>query len=223
MHETQARDYLVQQLKRNPLEEAFSVLDHRARWLQQKTTSRPTLDDHDTYLAHKEQVLKNMAALRSVFWSLKTPFLQQQLAAIDVAEYPDLSVSLQRLQAVAAQRESFLRLKQHPACFEAFYKPFCELVIAPPHQMAALQEQFLQKFHTDLPEQPTHNPRDYRRMVAVLQQEFPEIYVLEQTWLNQPARQYHTSVVTILCEISLVAVTLLLAGWIFLVIKGIFF
>jgi|GEM_PF-2949461 len=186
--DSNAREYVCRLLQLNPLEQAEEVLAHRQNFLEPGSASRLYLDERELNFNERKQQLKSeMQALRNNFWQFDDRLLQKQLNALEVDEFPNLGFALNRLKKVAALRDSFQRLKHHPACFEAFYDQFCQLVIAPPEEADALRTVSSEPLSVDELDFEISAPEDYRRASAMIKEDFPELYELEKYWLNQVA------------------------------------
>ncbi|MFH1303118.1 MAG: hypothetical protein ABIK07_18810 [Planctomycetota bacterium] len=185
MTESRETDYASRLLNMNPLEHASEILVLRKRFLHPQEHAAKTLDEYADASDRREQIVKNINALKSGFWSLPETTLQQQLEMMDISDFPELTLALSRLKNIAEHRESFLRLKQHPDFFEEFFDQFCKLVLASPREAADLRIAFFNEFLNRSNGASHHKPKAYYRIAQVIQREFPELYALENIWLSQ--------------------------------------
>lgn len=177
-------NYLQQQLLLNPLDQAQDIIATRQRFLRRNT--QPVESAAQTNESEeRNRILKQIEQIRSQFWSLDKTGLQQQLETIDVSAYPDLAVSVTRMQQVASLRKSFQRLEQNPVCFPEFYGQFCSLVIASPREAGELRSRYLDEIRNPPANSKVHSLQSYWRVVKVIELEYPELKVLERFWLNQ--------------------------------------
>ncbi|WP_339731054.1 hypothetical protein [uncultured Gimesia sp.] len=181
-------EYVDRILDLNPLEQSTEILAQRHAFLHPQAHSAQIFDTHSDHFERREQAVQQIQSLRNVFWSLKQPMLLQQLEQIDVTEFPDLALGLSRLRMIAELKDSFQRLKQHHACFDEFYEPFCSLVVAPPGTADELRTTLLEASRRESADFDFVGPEDYDRAASIIQREFPELYQLETYWLNQIAR-----------------------------------
>ncbi|WP_339731050.1 hypothetical protein [uncultured Gimesia sp.] len=176
-------NYLQQQLLLNPLDQAQDIIATRQRFLRRNTQpveSAAQINESE----ERNRILKQIEQIRAQFWSLDKTGLQQQLETIDVSAYPDLAVSITRMQQVASLRKSFQRLEQNPACFPDFYEQFCSLVIAPPRTAGELRARYLDEIrHPTNPNAPSL--KSYRRVISAIELEYPELKAMERLLLNQ--------------------------------------
>jgi hypothetical protein len=122
MTDSRETKYACRLLQMNPLEQPMEILAVRRQFLKSEARSESLIDESISLLDRKEQTIKNLETLRKQFWLLKDEVLNQQIADIDIADFPDLALALNRLQTVANHKDSFRRLKEHPECFESFFE-----------------------------------------------------------------------------------------------------
>lgn len=182
MTETKNTDYLHKLLQMNPLEKSSEIVRLHCNFLHpqkhQVKISDLTLDISE----RRELTIKKLESLRKQIWTLDEIALRQEIEATNVSEFPELAVSLSKIKTITNYRESFRRLKQHPACFEQFFNQFCTLVVASPGDAGELRLSYLKASREAT---SGHKPCEYRRIARVIQQEFPELEALEKVWLCQ--------------------------------------
>ncbi|MCH9725801.1 MAG: hypothetical protein K0U86_12970 [Planctomycetes bacterium] len=185
MTKSQKTDYLRRMLQMNPLEQSTEIVALRCQFLKVENHSENLIDDSSSLFDRKEQTIKNLELLRKQFWVLKDEVLNQQIADIDIKNFPDLALALNRLQTVANHKDSFRRLKEHPECFESFYEQFCKLVVTSPGKLNETREPCLNTPPSEAWDFDYRDSSDYRKIVHIIEEDFPELYRLEQAWLRK--------------------------------------
>lgn len=191
MTKSRETEYVRQLLQMNPLEQSTEIIAKRRDFLLPQDRVSHIVNEHDSFDERKEQVIKNINALRKCLWSLDSKALSQQIEAINVSEFPDLVISVTRLKAIADCRDSFRRLQKHPDCVTQFFNLFCDLVVASPQKASRLRADYFNVARKRVIEPRFRILKEHRRIALIIQREFPELYMLEKPWFNQIlANQY---------------------------------
>lgn len=185
MIDSHQSEYLRNLLDMNPVDHAREILSARKQFLDREHPDASHAGQTGSSTERRAQILQQIEGLRKALWTMEKQELQAQLTAIDVSEFPDLGVSVSRLQRIIVLRKAFQRLEQHPACFPEFYEKFCRLVVAPPREAGLLRSQFLEEIRNEAQQPGSPGLRAYRRVVKVINLEYHELKSLERLWLNQ--------------------------------------
>lgn len=176
--------YLQRVLQLNPLEESTGILATR-RAFQHADDAAPLFVEERPFEERHRIAGECLDRLRQDFWSLDKQQLAARLNELDVTDFPDLAVGVSRMKAAAERREAFRRLEKHPHCFPQFLEGFTRLVIAAPRKAADIRRAELAQARGGIAHPVYRSAREYKRIARVVEQEFPELFVLEEEWLRK--------------------------------------
>lgn len=180
------REYLQDMLNMQPRIEADAMLARRRYYLASRDLPQGTvLAVEGAEQASRPQMLQSLADIRNQFWSLPAFAMHQDLKRLAAATYPDVATAAARLLAVSAQRESFHQLAHDNQVHPAFVETLQKIVVSTPMQANPLREQQLGFIRPN--QNPSYQAAQQAIQTAIrrLMQQYPGIYALEQTWLNE--------------------------------------
>jgi hypothetical protein len=170
--------YVARALAMNPLERADEIVQLRNRCLgirQPAVEAAAASSDVDEKRENARMVIDHA---RKRFWNMDLRKLKRDLNSLQLDEFPDLQHAAFRLQVTADYRHLLPRLAEHrdfdPDLFAALKKVF----VCPPRDAGDVKERTLQSLGD-----PQRRRRS-QRMARLLGREFPELYDLEEDWLD---------------------------------------
>lgn len=170
-------DYLAQALRMNPLEQAADVIRLRNRFLGVADASSATRGPDPQDLRGK--MARRIEAIREHFWTVDLKRLRRELASLKVDALPDLRMAADRLQAVMEFRSEFPRLAGHPNVELELFNDYKRAVTLTRREAAAIKTAVLDRLRS------RDRIKRYQKMVRMMRREFPELYELEEDWLQQ--------------------------------------
>jgi hypothetical protein len=177
-----AGDYVVGLLQMNPVEQAEAILRERNCFLGIETTPVAEPLDEVNASGRRSSLQELITALRQSFWTTPLPQLQHTLDSLDAREFPDMEVAVRRLRHLASVRQQFRQLTDHKRTCQPLLNAFMDVVVLPPREAGAAKERALQALVA------TRYIKPAKRMVRMLQSEFPQLVELEPDWLNQVSK-----------------------------------
>jgi len=179
-----AIDYLSRLLQMNPVSQGEEIIALRTKaFHRQARKSSPSIARPEAVFDKRRVLLEKLEAVRTNFWQLPLPLLQQELSQLDATEFPDVHATVKRLHTVANHREGFPVLAQMRGFDGDLFGAIKKVLVAPARETAILREQVLSSF------QKRARNKKGRRMVRLLEKEMPEVYRLETDWFNALKRQ----------------------------------
>jgi len=182
------KTYLVRLFELNPLEQSAEIIAARNAFLNPPDREPSGVTADLDLTTRRQAAAQCVRELRTEFWDLDEDSLRERLERLDVGKFPQLIVAVNRMKAVAARRRSFDRLRQHRHCFAEFYDALLRIVVAAPRDAAELREQELRTLPARKGYPHYRTLGEYRRLAAVIEQEFPELFALETEWLTAIGR-----------------------------------
>jgi hypothetical protein len=171
--------YALTMLALSPHLDAERILQIRAKALGQAVPSaaapRPTAD----LKQQRARAQAEIDLLRRQFWTTIPENLRQRIAAIDVKDLPELRPAVERLGAVVELQKEFARLQKHPQRQINLFNTLKRIVTLTAREAGAVKESYLRTAVK------SESLADVKRMIGMLQQEFPMIYRLESNWLDE--------------------------------------
>jgi hypothetical protein len=176
--------YVTSALRLNPLRDSAKILAARnaALGLLKESNIEAPVDIQQLRI-NRQNVLATLDCVRTNFWSASDEEMNQELAVLESAEFPDLKETIARLQLLArfrAQFNSFVEAYDPEQILAGFLK---KILVAPSRDTAGIKERLLHAFRRPLWR------RTPRRIIRNLDQQLPEVYALEGEWfaalLNQ--------------------------------------
>ncbi|QEG43832.1 hypothetical protein UC8_58890 [Roseimaritima ulvae] len=181
-----AREYLQGMLHMQPSIEANEMLSRRRQFLASRELAEgEILAVEVAEESSRPTMLQSLADIRKQFWTLPAHGMYQQLKQLAAAPYPDVATAAKRLLAVSTQRAAFHQLASDQQVHPAFAQVLRKIAVSTPAQANPLREQQLGFLR------PNKNPHYQAAQTAIqsairrLMRQYPGIYALEQTWLNE--------------------------------------
>ncbi len=173
--------YLKRSLQLNPLYESDQIIRHRSKALG--LTQAKNLLTSSSLAARRGRLLKKIDAIRADCWTEPVEPLLAKLEALKLDDQPDLLRTAERLEIILTNRQHLPPLAQHEDFDEKFLTCFKQILTLPPRELAIPREKVVASFRN----------RKLRKrgmkMIELLEQEVPELCLLEQDWLDSLKRQ----------------------------------
>lgn len=177
--------YVLRALQKNPVEQSDSIIRDRNRLLgispvtKIEKTRLPVVDPRE----QRKLLLNRLDAIRSDFWTRALPDLREAIRQIDASGFPDIQPVVTRLGIVAAQRDKIPRLIAHKDFDAEFLKVFREVLTSSPRDSAVAKERMIAQFGIKSVR------KRGTKMIRLIQEHAPELYKLEDRWLNSLVKQ----------------------------------
>ncbi len=169
--------YLRHVLQLNPCESSREILNARRIFRNPAEEARIIAVDEESREARtrrRTRLENRIDDVRQRFWDCEPDQIQAGLAEFETDDFPELTLEIERLLAVAKLRSSFEQLKRHRECFPNFTRFFRRLVVESPGNAARLRAA-----------PPTWGFRQGKRLASTIQSEFPDLFALEPDWINR--------------------------------------
>jgi hypothetical protein len=177
--------YVLRAMKKNPVDQSDSIIRDRNRLLgvspaaKVEKTRSPVVDPRE----QRKLLLNRLDAIRSDFWTRALPDLREAIRQIDASGFPDIQPVVTRLGIVAAQRDKIPRLIAHKDFDAEFLKVFREVLTSSPRDSAVAKERMIAQFGIKSVR------KRGTKMIRLIQEHAPELYKLEDRWLNSLVKQ----------------------------------
>jgi hypothetical protein len=173
-------DYVHHCLQLNPATQAREILLRRSQALGLTLPDEPLGVD----AARGRQDLRTrlqgqLDAIRQVFWTQPVAVLQQDLNRLDVADFPELLSSVNRLRYLSDLRDQVVYLTGCPNINANLLNTLKRVFMLPPQEAGRLKNQYL----AALPSNPALP--QIQAMVQMMAQQVPQLYQVEQVWFDQ--------------------------------------
>lgn len=181
----QRTQYLRDMLALNPLRQAEEIIQQRTRtWLVPAAAgdSNPAERSVGDLEEARRKGAAQIAEIRQNFWQTELNTLHRQLKGLKVEQFPDLRHAASRLWIVAKHRDVFPRLAADPDFDGPFFRSFREVLVCSPREATELRERVRATLQT------TVRVKRVRRMLRLLRESVPEVWTLEETWLESLCR-----------------------------------
>ena len=176
MMEHDKLDYLLNNLRANPVYNAAEIVSRRQQLLGRASAPMPASSDKQE--ARREAVAKRLNQLREKFWVAPLGSLKENLASLPTSQFPDLDLAASRLKQLVVYRPDFARLTQHKHCNTTLCNAMRAVIVLPPAKAGAMRE----RANRTLSKVP---PGALRRMIKMMKREFPHLYEMEEDWLKE--------------------------------------
>lgn len=171
-------EYLASVLPLNPIFQAEEILAARNRFLGRKESA--TESETWQLQEQRETLHAQINTLRERFWTSPPNELREALEGLAVEPFPDLKLASDRLWAALRVRSEFPKLSQHPKCDHELFEKLKEVAVTAPRDAGRTKQAFFLR--------TSGNLKLHRRccaMIKALRKEYPDLFQLEQEWLQQ--------------------------------------
>ncbi len=173
------RRYLSRAFELNPCWRSGDLIDLRSRALKLNRLDQQAATGADEKLAKLRRATKQrISRVQAEFWRLPLPELQQELAALDVRQLPELAAVARRLRTAAECRSEFPKLSQQPWMDRELFLAFKNAVALPAAEAGHARERFLVRL------QSKRQLKRVKLAARKMQTEYPTLYALESDWLS---------------------------------------
>ena len=176
--------YLTRVLKLNPVFQAGEIVELRNKYLGLKslTSTNQSDGDNEEFEERRAAAARIIERVREHFWQLPLDRLRGKLAGLKLNAFPDLKHAATRLTVLAANRDTLPSLVQHKDFDSSLFTALKTVLISSPREAVSVKEKFQKRL-------PDKQPRNQAvRMVRLLKSNVPEVYELEQDWLDSIIR-----------------------------------
>jgi hypothetical protein len=173
--------YLAQVLRQNPLRNAPDILEARNRF-RGVTANGATANSGVDLYERREEAARAIAELREEFWSLDLNTLSRRLKGLELGKFPDLQNAARRMSVVAGIRAKLPKLTADSNFDGAFFSHLKSIWVVSPRDAAPIKDQVMRDF-----EKPA-KLRKAQAMIGMLENELPEVYALDEDWLDMILR-----------------------------------
>lgn len=175
--------YLILALKMNPLLQTEDIVKLRSRYLGLKSRQTIPADVDGANLEERRAAsVRTIERVREHFWQMKLDSLRKELAELNLDSFPDLKHAATRLTIAAANRDALPRLSQHKNFDSKLFLALKTVLVSSPRDVGSVKEKFRKRLRDQ------QHRAQAARMVRLLKRNVPEIYGLEQDWLESIAR-----------------------------------
>lgn len=182
--------YLTRQLARNPIHESGDIVAERAKTFKLNADSKepkPTAAPAATADLRK-RVREKLEKIRIACFGVEVEKALVSLDRLQLQDFPDLAVLAGRLRVILNSRKALPRLKVDKRFDSDFFSCYKKILSSSPREVTVLREQVLASFRH------RKNRKRGQAMIRLLKTELPELYALEQEWLDSllKAQKYQT-------------------------------
>ncbi len=129
-----------------------------------------------------DTVLAALNQVREKFWSLSLDDLQRHLKSLDLRNYPELAIVVERLQKAAELRPHFPKLAQELGKNLSLFNNFRKSLTMPPRDLAGMKEAIMRSLFEG------NQASSYKRAAKIIRDRYPELYAFEPQWFDDIIR-----------------------------------
>ncbi len=163
----------------NPVYQSDQIIKLRNRLLDIQTTDEFDAAKQSKTTKLRESTAQQIDDIRAQMWRQHPQRLAEMLRAVNVGEFPELKNAVKRLHQVISSHGQIQQLSSHPNQNINLVNTFKRVIMLPPRDAGALKESYLRQIIESA------ELKSIQRSVRLLQNEYPELYVMEADWLTQ--------------------------------------
>lgn len=176
--------YLTRVLNLNPIFQASEIVQLRNKYLGLKSLPSASQMDGDNaeFEERRAVAVRTIERVREQFWQMPLEGLRSKLNGLKLNAFPDLKHAATRLAISAANRDAFPSLVQHKDFDSSLFAALKTVLVSSPRDVVSVKEKFRKRLRNK------EDRRQAVRMVRLLESRTPEVYELEQDWLDSILR-----------------------------------
>ena len=162
----------------NPIQQSAQIIALRNQMLGIQSRDSLQLADGSRLAKLRTRARQQIEKVREQMWRQHPQQLAGMVNGIDVSQLPELKSAVERLKVVIRNHDLIRGLAQHPQQHINLTNTFRRVVMLPPRESGAVKESYLRQIveSSDLGK--------IKKMVDMLQNEFPQLYAMESDWLR---------------------------------------
>lgn len=171
------KSYLLDVLAFEPTVDAVDIIHRRDQFRRADVDAEESPQpSHWT----RERVREYLDALRTTFWRDANTPISIELPIRELAKMPELHRYVERLQAVATEREALLAIEASNTANPALFRALKTCVTATDSEASAVRDRFLSNLDK--------GNRRIRKAIRQIRKECPLIYSLEEEWFSEMSK-----------------------------------
>ncbi|WP_010584695.1 hypothetical protein [Schlesneria paludicola] len=172
--------YLTRALCLNPVFQAGEIVELRNKYLGLKALPSASQMDGDSeeFEERRAAAARIIERVREHFWQMPLDSLRSKLAGLKLKAFPDLKHAATRLSITAASRDTFPDLVRHKDFDSSLFTALKTVLVSSPRDVVSVKEKFRKRLRD------RQNRGQAIRMVRLLKSRVPDVYELEQDWLE---------------------------------------